>query len=406
MPEIIERVLPIRPSLREVGVDDLELIVVDDGSRDDTASIAARYPEVRLVKHLTNQGYGAALKTGFGQATGCLLGFLDADGTYPPECFPDLCRVALEEDVDLVVGSRMSGAESEMPRVRRLGNLVFANLASLLGNGHVHDSASGMRVIRRDALSRLYPLPDGLNFTPVMSVRALHEQIEWREVPIPYKERVGRSKLSVVRDGMRFLETIVWTALCYNPVRILGGVGIGLISVALLIGLGTLIARLTGVTSLGPWGVTGIFVASLCAFIGTTLFAMGATSNYLVSLFYRNPIRQGLLGRPLFAQPLERRFGWIGATIGLFGLVIGVVSVRLALGGWVMERLWFYLLIAAMSLIMGTQLVAFRVIMEMLAELNRRDQCIDEDLQGKACTIESAALSGIAPNQGSLEGAQ
>ncbi len=388
--QIIERVLPIRSSLREIGVEDMELIVVDDGSRDRTASIAAQYPEVRLVKHMRNQGYGAAIKTGFGQATGCLLGFLDADGTYPPEYFPELCSVALSEDADLVVGSRMAGADSEMPRVRRLGNLVFANLASLLGSDHVSDSASGMRVIRREALSRLYPLPDGLNFTPVMSVRALHEQINWREVPIPYKERVGRSKLSVVRDGLRFLETIIWTALCYNPVRILGGVGLGLGVVAALIGLGIVIARLSGVTSLGPLGVTAVFVAGLCAFVGTTLFAMGATSNYLVSLFYRNPIRQGLLGHPLFARPLERHFGWMGLVIGLVGLVTGAVSVWLALRGWALERLWFYLLVAAMSLIMGTQLTAFRVIMSMLAELNLRDQCIDEDLQGKPCTVECA----------------
>ena len=78
-----------------------------------------------------------------------------------------------------------------------------------------------------DALARLYPLPDGLNFTPVMSTRALHEEIRWREVPIPYKERLGRSKLNPVTDGMRFLNTIVWTALNYNPARILGGVGLG-----------------------------------------------------------------------------------------------------------------------------------------------------------------------------------
>jgi len=143
--QIIERVLPVRKDLSEVGVEEMELIVVDDGSHDRTAEIAARYPEVLLVRHIKNQGYGAALKTGFGQASGDLLGFLDADGTYPPERFPELCQVALHDDVDLVVGSRMSGAESEMPPVRRIGNWVFANLVSLLGNHRVHAPVSAAR---------------------------------------------------------------------------------------------------------------------------------------------------------------------------------------------------------------------------------------------------------------------
>ena len=391
--QIIERVLPIRPSLAEVGVDTLELIVVDDGSRDRTAEIAATYPEVMLVRHIVNQGYGAALKTGFGQACGDLLGFMDADGTYPPEHFDELCKVALEEDVDLVVGSRMSGAESEMPLVRRIGNLVFANLASLLGNHRVYDSASGMRVIRREALSRLYPLPDGLNFTPVMSIRALHEAIKWREVPIPYKERVGRSKLSVVRDGMRFLETILWTALTYNPVRILGGIGIGFAAVAALIGVAIVAVRLGGTTRLGPWWVAGVFVGSLSAFAGVTLFALGTTSNYLVSLFHKNPIRQGLFGRPLLRRPLERHFGWMGVVVAVIGLVIGVISLGLGVGGWAVERLWFYLLGAAMCLILGIQLTVFGVMTRVLADLSQRELEIDRDLEGKPCELRAA----IAP---------
>ena len=390
--QIIERVLPIRSSLSDVGVDGLELIVVDDGSRDRTADIASQYPEVLLVRHTVNQGYGAALKTGFGQACGDLLGFLDADGTYPPEHFANLCEVALRDDVDLVVGSRMSGAESEMPLVRRIGNLAFANLASLLGNQRVHDSASGMRVIRREALSRLYPLPDGLNFTPVMSIRALHEEIKWREIPIPYKERVGRSKLSVVRDGTRFLETILWTALCYNPVRILGGIGLGLAAIAALIGIAILGLRLAGIDRLGSWGIVSIFAASLCAFAGITLFALGTISNYLVSLFHKNPIRQGLFGRPLLRRPLERHFGWLGVGIALIGLVTGIVSLSLGLGGWAVERLWFYLLGAAMCLILGMQLTVFGVMTRVLAELSQRELEIDRDLVGKPRELRTPAV--------------
>ncbi len=383
--QIIERVLSIRPRLNEAGVDDLELIVVDDGSRDKTADIAARYPGVRLIRHTVNQGYGAALKTGFSRARGNLLGFLDADGTYPPEHFPDLCRVALEEKVDLVVGSRMNGTESEMPLVRRIGNFIFANLVSLLGNHRVSDSASGMRVIRREARPRLYPLPDGLNFTPVMSTRALHENIRWREVPIPYKERVGRSKLSVVRDGMRFLSTIIWTALNYNPVRILGGIGLGLVAIAGLIAAAIVGMRLAGITHLGPWGVVSLFVGGLCGVSGVTLFSLGATFNYLVSLFHKQPIRQGLFGNPIFDRPLERHFGWMGLVAMAVGVAVGGVSLSLALGGWAIERLWLYLLGAAMISLVGLQLTVFWVIMRVLEELSQREIQVAQDLEGGSC---------------------
>jgi len=400
--QIIERVLSIRPRLAEVGVDDLELIVVDDGSRDRTADIAACYPDVRLVRHPVNRGYGAALKTGFSQAQGNLLGFLDADGTYPPDHFPDLCQVALADEADLVIGSRMSGAESEMPLVRRIGNFIFANLVSLLGNHRVSDSSSGMRVIRREALPRLYPLPDGLNFTPVMSTRALHEEICWREVPIPYKERVGRSKLNVVRDGTRFLYTIIWTALNYNPVRILGGIGLGLAAIAVAVAAVVVGMRLAGITQLGPWGVIGVFAASLCAVAGVTLFSLGATFNYLVSLFHRQPIRQGLFGKPVFDRPLERHFGWMGLVGMGLGLAVGVASLSLSLGGWPIERLWLYLLSAAMLLIGGLQLAVFWVIMRVLAELSQREIQVAQDLEGaslgpEACPACPELVEGRIP---------
>jgi len=382
--QIIERTLAIRPRLQEVGVD-MELLVVDDGSRDRTAEIAACYPEVRLIRHTVNRGYGAALKTGFNHARGNLLGFLDADGTYPPEYFPELCQVALQEGADLVIGSRMSGAESEMPLVRRVGNILFAGLVSILGNHRVRDSASGMRVIRREVLSRLYPLPDGLNFTPVMSTRAIHEQVRMREVAIPYKERVGRSKLNALRDGVRFLRTIIWTALNYNPVRVLGLAGLGLGGIAGLIGAVIVGMRLSGITRLGPWGVVAVFVAALSAVAGVTLFSLGATFNYLVSLFHKQPIRQGLFGNPVFDRPLERHFGWMGLVAMAAGLVLGAGSLGFALGGWPMERLWLYLLGAAMLVLTGLQLSVFWVIMRVLEELNQREILVNRDLEGRPC---------------------
>lgn len=378
--DIVARVLSIEPSLAASGVSELEVIVVDDGSQDATARIVADCPRVRLIQHGCNLGYGAALKTGFRCATGSLLAFLDADGTYPPEHFPRLCQTALEQEADLVVGSRRSGAECEMPLVRRVGNLLWSHLVTLMGNHRVADPASGMRVIRREALPRLYPLPDGLNFTPVMSTRAIHEGLKMVEVPISYHERVGRSKLSVVRDGTHFLNSIIWTAMSYNPVRLLGLLGMGAIAVAGAVGLALVFMRARGITTLGPWGVFSVFAALVLGVSGVSIFSLGATFNYLVSLFHERPVRQGLFGRPIFDPSLDRHFGWMGLLTGLAGGVLGVTCLALSLDGWPLSRLWLYLVGSALLTLMGLQLVISWLLMRVLEQLSEREVRVEEEM--------------------------
>jgi glycosyltransferase involved in cell wall biosynthesis len=377
--EIAERVLAVEPALKNAGVDRLELLVVDDGSKDGTADVAEAIPGVRLIRHPRNKGYGAALKTGFSKASGELIGFLDADGTYPPEYFPQLCKSALNGS-ELVIGSRMAGADSKMPVTRRVGNFFFANLLSILGRQKVTDSASGMRVFRREILGQIYPLPDGLNLTPVMSTRALHEGIRIVEVPIPYSERVGRSKLSVIRDGQLFLQSMVWTAMSYNPVRILGLIGLGGIGLAGLVFLGLLVARLNGVTTLGPLGVVALFTALVSSIAGLNIFALGVTFNYLISLFYKKPIRQGLFGKPIFKKPLDQQFGWMGGVSFLAGIVIAVTSLSLGMNGWNIDRLWFYLLGSAMLFLAGIQLFVYWLLLRILEELSQREILTRHDM--------------------------
>ncbi len=369
--EISERVLKIVDGLKQVGVDALELIVVDDGSKDQTVEIADSIPGVKVISHDRNQGYGAALKTGFSAAQGELIGFLDADGTYPPEYFPALCEKALN-GADLVIGSRMSGAASEMPFTRRVGNIFFASLLSLISRQRVTDSASGMRVFKRHILEQLNPLPDGLNLTPVMSTRAIHEGISIAETPIPYSERVGSSKLSVVRDGSLFLRSMIWTAMSYNPVRLLGFLGLGGLTTAAFVLVGLVVARMSGVTVIGPWGVAALFAGMVAAVVGVSLFALGATFNYLVSLFYRHKIRQGLFGKPIFTPSLDHHFGWLGLLIVVMGLSVAGVALGLGINGWDVARLWLYLLGSAMFILLGFNLVFYWVLMRILEELSLR----------------------------------
>lgn len=377
--EIANRVLAIRGDLEKAGIGELELLVVDDGSRDKTAQIAGQIDGVTLIRHPKNRGYGAALKTGFSKAQGEFIGFLDADGTYPPEYFPQLCQKALNGG-ELVIGSRMAGADSKMPVTRRIGNLFFATLLTLLGNQRVTDSASGMRVFRREILEKIYPLPDGLNLTPVMSTRAVHEDIRIVEVPIPYSERVGRSKLSVVRDGSVFLQSMVWTVLTYNPVRIFGVIGLIGVLFALAVAIGLVVTRLSGVTTLGAWGVTALYAAMVTGITGISIFALGSTFNYLVSLFYKQPIRQGLFGRPLFTPSIDHYFGWIGLGGLVSGLIIGIVSISLGMSGWEINRLWLYLLGSAMFILVGVQLILYWILMRVLEELSQREDLIEKDM--------------------------
>jgi glycosyltransferase involved in cell wall biosynthesis len=382
--EIMERVLKVRESLREADIAEIELVVVNDGSKDGTLDVAndvaSHYDCVRILSHPQNRGYGAALKTGFAQARGDLVGFLDADGTYPPEYFPQLCKAALN-GAELVIGTRMAGEESQMPATRRLGNLIFANMLCLLGWQHVTDCASGMRVFRKEILAHLSPLPDGLNLTPVMSTRAVHEGVKMVEVPIPYSERVGRSKLSVVRDGRLFFTSMVWTVLSYNPVRVLGIAGLLGVGFAALVGLGLVIARLSGVTALNPWWVFALFAALVLGVAGISLFALGVTFNYLVSLFYQEPVRQGLFGKPMFKKPLEHQFGWMGVVSMVVGLLIALVSFIFSLNGWDIGRLWLYLLGGALINLVGIQLIIYWLLITVLDNLSHRDLLIQADMQ-------------------------
>jgi hypothetical protein len=378
---ILDRVLALRSPLAAAGIGGPEVIVVDDGSSDRTGEVVQELGDVRLIRNGQNRGYGAALKTGFASATGDLIAFLDADGTYPPEAMPELCRAALD-GADVVIGSRMQDSQSGMPRIRRIGNHLFAGMVSLLGTERIQDSASGMRIVRRQVLPKLYPLPDGLNFTPVMTLRAMHEGLRIVEVPIRYSERIGASKLRVTSDGMRFARSLVWTALAYNPVRILGALGLAGVAIALLIGLGLVAARLSGSTALGHWGVAAIFLALVAAVTGVSLFGLGATFNYLVSLLRRQPVRAGLFGKPLFDPPLERHFGWLGAAVSSAGLAIAVASFGLSLRGWEITRLWLYLVGSALFILAGVQLMLSWLLTRTLEALADREQQVRRDLAG------------------------
>ena len=372
--EILERILAQRDNLAAVGVRDLEVVVVDDGSKDRTADRVRAHPEVRLIQHPVNRGYGAALKTGLNAARGDLLAFLDADGTYPPESFPALCAAIEEHSADLIIGSRMLGNDSEMPLVRRVGTTIFAALLSIVGSRRISDSASGMRVFRRQSLSILYPLPDGLDFTPAMSTRAVYEGLTMVEVPIPYKERVGRSKLNPLKDGIRFLRSILWTALLYDPQRFFGTLGLVMLSLAVVLGLGPTIFYLQN-HRLEEDMIYRLFAVLILSAAGVNVLAFGLTCQAMLGFL---PARR----HPAPAVPRP----WRGklAVLGIIMMAAGLALVAPAILEWIATRHitshWSYFAAGGTLMLTGLGLATWFVLLMIVEELATRDARARRDL--------------------------
>ncbi|MFX0210878.1 MAG: glycosyltransferase [Candidatus Hodarchaeota archaeon] len=202
-----------------------EVVIVDDGSSDQTITLAENFIKTQnvhfhIVRHPQNKGYGSALKTGFEHASNDIVTFLDADGTYPPSYIPGMIQLFQQKNLNMLVGSRLSGTKCQMPWIRKLGNKLFALLLSLYSGTRVSDVGSGMRVMNRSLLKNIGDSPDGLFFTPYMSAKVLLQDISYSETPIPYHERIGVSKLRIFRDGWNFFKAITIPSWQKRPIRV------------------------------------------------------------------------------------------------------------------------------------------------------------------------------------------
>jgi glycosyltransferase involved in cell wall biosynthesis len=363
----LERCLDLRQRGVLAGLaGEVEIIVVNDGSRDRTRDVVLRHGDgVRLVEHEHNRGYGAALKTGFRAARGDVLGFLDADGTCSPEMFRDLLQSLGTETADMVVGMRMT-AESHMPLVRRVGNRFYATLITALTSRAVRDAASGMRVFRRRILESLFPLPNGLSFTTAMTTKAIHEHLKVTEVPIPYAERAGRSKLSVVKDGIAFLRVILTLVLLYNPLKIFSTLAALLTAAAL--GLLALPVWDWAQQRLLPEGfyLYRSLAAMACIAGAVTSFSTGLSASLLIEALFRPHGQFGSLARMAMRTRLPQRTGLMGGL--LVGAGIAVYSI-FAYEHWahltpVMHWKWFAA--ASVLLLAGIQLLATGLLVKLL----------------------------------------
>jgi glycosyltransferase involved in cell wall biosynthesis len=366
--ETLSRTLAARPAIVAAGVDSVEVILVSDGSTDRTVEIARGFePEVRVEVFERNRGYGAAIKHGFDIATGDLIAFMDADGTCDPQQFAEQVRKLLEEGADICCGSRM-GPDSQMPRLRRVGNRVFRALINALSGSRLTDVASGMRVLRRSSLPAIYPIPDGLHFTPAMSCRAaLDPALKIVEVPMPYRERVGRSKLSVVRDGLRFLRVICEIGVTYRPLRFLGVPGALLCLLAFGYGVGLVATYFAEARHIPDWMVYRMAAIAAFGAAGLSLVLTGILAERMVVLLQGSDREHTGLTRLLdrVARP--------PFTLALAGVLLaaGLYANRYAILEYVTQHRiyvhWSFVMFGLFAVLLAFNLLCFAALDYLLA---------------------------------------
>jgi glycosyltransferase involved in cell wall biosynthesis len=197
-----------------------EVIVVDDGSADRTAAIAGQHPDVTLIRHRANRGYGAALKTGIRHTHSDLICITDADGTYPNERIPELAARLVEGEYDMVVGAR-TGEKVAIPLKRRPAKWVIGQLANYVAGEPIPDLNSGLRIFKRDVALRFFGiLPDGFSFTTTITLGMLTNGYLVDYIPINYHARQGKSKIKPIQDTLRFMQLVARIALYFTPLKI------------------------------------------------------------------------------------------------------------------------------------------------------------------------------------------
>ncbi len=195
-----------------------EILVVDDGSRDGTASKLASFSGIRTVTHARNRGYGAALKTGLRHARHDLIVISDADGSYPCERIPELVRRAAS--ADMVVGARRGGSAGSSI-LRGIPKWFLRRFAEWLVQSDIPDLNSGLRVFRKSVVDGfLALLPNSFSFTTTLTLAMISNGYTVAFEPIDYQPRVGRSKIKPIRDTLRFVQLILRTGMYFAPLRV------------------------------------------------------------------------------------------------------------------------------------------------------------------------------------------
>ena len=218
---IVETLKEIHEVL-STNFDNFEIIVVNDGSSDNTGKAAGINKDIQILNHKENRGYGASLKTGIKKSKYDLLVIIDADGQYPADVIPEM--VSQISNFDMIIGSR-TGVSVKIPILRRPAKWFIKKLAEYVTSRDIKDLNSGLRCFRKStALSYLHLLPDKFSFTTTLTVALLSDGLEIEYVEISYTERKGKSKVRA-RDFFSFTSLIIKLSAYFNPFRTFFPVG-------------------------------------------------------------------------------------------------------------------------------------------------------------------------------------
>lgn len=252
-----------------------EIIVVDDGSTDDTPAVCTEF-QVRHLRHPYAKGNGAAVKSGARAATGKVLIFMDGDGQHKPEDIPRLLE-QFNQGYDMVVGARQSGSQAGLHRA--VANDLFSRFASWMVMQPIADLTSGFRVVHANRFRQfLYLLPNGFSYPTTITMSFFRAGYSVAYLPIHSPRRVsGRSHISPLRDGIRFLLIIIKVGTLFSPLKLFLPVSAGFFVTGLGYYLYTYLtsARFTNMSAL-------LLISAVFTFL------IGIVSEQISALHYKN----------------------------------------------------------------------------------------------------------------------
>ena len=206
------------PAIQQCVPAGTEIVVVDDGSTDDTVKVCRGHTDVKLYRHNYSLGNGAAVKTGARKARGDILVFMDADGQHEPRSIEDLTR-KIDEGYDMVVGARQYSDQASIARL--FANQVYNHLASWMTGYQIADLTSGFRAVRAAKFRRfLYLLPNRFSYPTTSTMAFFRSGYSVAYVPVRMRPREGQSHIRLWRDGVRFLIIILKIGALFSPMRL------------------------------------------------------------------------------------------------------------------------------------------------------------------------------------------
>jgi Glycosyl transferase family 2 len=336
-----------------------EVLVVDNGSTDGSSEVAARAGATVVVE--PRRGYGIALRTGVAASRGAFVVMADADFTYDLSRLTDLVQPIRDGRADLVVASRLaSGSRRSIPYLhRRIGTpAITFLLARACGGLGIRDSQSGFRAFRREAIIGLGLTSAGMEYASEMLVVGASMGLVVTEVSVPYRARIGESKLNALGDGWRHVQLILLIA----PHLLLVWPGAAM----LLVGTATsVLAFLTpsGVV-IGSLRWQPIFFSTILLVLGVQSLLAGMVLAHRSSVMLRRvPFRYQAVADPSFAS---RCFG-AGTLALVVGLAIDLLEFLTWVGGGIRGRYSLALASLAQSLLLiGGTLVTFSIVYRLV----------------------------------------